>query len=103
MDPSIGVVKNSCGRFAYELGYKTSLPGSSMARFARRLSLMAALATLPALASAQDNGNGFLFGAPAGAFTLRGGWAMPRAKSDLFTFTTQNLTLNRSDFSSPDL
>jgi outer membrane protein W len=65
--------------------------------------MIAALATLPAVASAQDNGNGFLFGAPAGAFTLRGGWAMPRAKSDLFTFTTQNLTLNRSDFSSPDL
>lgn len=74
-----------------------------MARFVRRLSMLAALATLPVVASAQDNGNGFLFGAPAGSITLRGGWALARAKSDLFAFTTENLTLNRSDFSSPDL
>jgi hypothetical protein len=65
--------------------------------------MFAVLATLPAVASAQDSGNGFLFGAPAGAITLRGGWALARAKSDLFAFTTQNLTLNRSDFSSPEL
>lgn len=74
-----------------------------MVRFARRLSMFAVLATLPIVASAQEEGNGFLFGTPTGAFTLRGGWALARAKSDLFAFTTQNLTLNRSDFSSPDL
>ena len=74
-----------------------------MVRFARRLSVLAVLATLPSVASAQDNGKGFLFGEPCGSITLRGGWALARAKSDLFTFTTQNLTLNRGDFSSPDL
>jgi len=74
-----------------------------MIRFVRRLSMFAVLASLPTIAGAQDNGNGFLFGAPAGAISLRGGWALARAKSDLFNFTTQNLTLNRSDFSSPDL
>lgn len=74
-----------------------------MIRFVQRLSTFAVLATLPTVAGAQDTGNGFLFGAPSGSITLRGGWALARAKSDLFTFTTQNLTLNRSDFSSPDL
>jgi hypothetical protein len=74
-----------------------------MVRFARRLSMFAVLATLPTLASGQDNGKGFLFGEPTGSVTLRGGWALARAKSDLFAFTTENLTLNRSDFSSPDL
>ena len=74
-----------------------------MIRLVRRLSMFTMLATLPTVASAQDNGNGFLFGEPSGAFTLRGGWALARAKSDLFAFTTENLTLNRSNFSSPDL
>jgi hypothetical protein len=74
-----------------------------MVRLVRRLSMYAAFATLPMVASAQDQGNGFLFGEPAGSITIRGGWALARAKSDLFAFTTQNLTLNRSDFSSPDL
>jgi len=74
-----------------------------MVRFVGRLSMFAVLATLPTVAGAQDNGKGFLFGEPSGAFTLRGGWALARAKSDLFAFTTENLTLNRSDFSSPDL
>jgi outer membrane protein W len=74
-----------------------------MGRLVQRLSMFAALAALPVVASAQESGNGFLFGAPTGSFTIRGGWALARAKSDLFSFTTQYLTLNRSDFSSPDL
>ena len=46
-------------------------------------------------------GKGFLLGAPSGSLTLRGGWALASAGSDIFSFTTDNLTLNRRDFSSP--
>jgi hypothetical protein len=35
-----------------------------------------------------------------GSFTLRGGYALATAKSDFFDFTTDELTLNRRDFSS---
>jgi len=60
-----------------------------------------AVASLAPVVPAQDMGNGFLFGAPTGSFVVRGGWAMARAGSDLFSFTTNQLTLNRGDFSSP--
>src|SRR5947209_3284572 len=65
--------------------------------------LIAALSAAPVAARGQDNGNGFLFGAPMGSFAIRGGWALARAKSDLFTYTTEQLTLKRGDFSSPVL
>ena len=44
-----------------------------MVRFTRRLSMVAVLATLPSVASAQDNGKGFLFGEPAGSVTIDAG------------------------------
>jgi hypothetical protein len=59
------------------------------------------LAGAAPVARAQSASADFLFGAPAGSLTLRGGWAVARAKSDLFAFTTQQLTLNRRDFSAP--
>lgn len=71
-----------------------------MMSFTRHVGL-ALCALLPAALSAQESGNGFLFGTPAGAITLRGGWAAPRANSDLFAFTTDQLTLDRGDFSAP--
>jgi hypothetical protein len=63
----------------------------------------ALVAMLPiAHARAQvEAGNGYLIGPPTGSVTFRGGWALASANSDLFSFTTSNLTLNRSDFSSP--
>ena len=70
-----------------------------MRTFSTTAALCLALA-LPAAALAQDAGKGFLFGAPSGGLTFRGGWAGASAKSDLFDFTTQNLTLSRGDFSS---
>lgn len=73
-----------------------------MMSFARRLGV-ALVAVLPACVRAQSAGNGFLFGAPTGSVTFRGGWAAPRANSGLFTFTTDRLTLDRSDFSSPSI
>src|SRR3954465_9242279 len=72
-----------------------------MRTFSSKAAFLLALA-LPATAAAQDAGKGFLFGAPSGSFTLRGGWAAASAHSDLFDFTTHNLRLNRGDFSSPE-
>lgn len=46
-------------------------------------------------------GNGFLLGTPDGSLTLRTGWALASAGSDIFSFTTDNLTIDRRDFSSP--
>jgi hypothetical protein len=81
-----------------------------MSRFSRSVvrrslrvsaALLANLAVTPAMAHAQDDGKGFMFGAPTGSFTLNGGWAVASAGSDLFSFTTNQLTLRRGDFSSP--
>ncbi|HEY4218782.1 MAG TPA: hypothetical protein VGM67_16685 [Gemmatimonadaceae bacterium] len=72
-----------------------------MSRFSRSALLVAVLAATPAMVHAQDDGKGFMFGAPIGSFTLNAGWAVPSAGSDLFSFTTNQLTLRRSDFSSP--
>ena len=50
---------------------------------------------------AQDAGDGYLFRAPGGTFGIRGGFDHATANSDLFTFVTNELTVDRSDFSSP--
>jgi hypothetical protein len=66
--------------------------------------IAAAIVALLPVANARgqvDEGNGYLIGPPSGSVTFRGGWALASANSDLFSFTTSNLTLNRSDFSSP--
>jgi hypothetical protein len=48
---------------------------------------------------AQDTGNGFLFRAPTGEVSFRGGFDRANAGSDVFAFTVKELTLNRRDFS----
>ncbi len=53
-----------------------------------------------ARAQAQDTGNGFLFQAPAGEISFRGGFDRAIAGSDVFAFAVKELTLNRPDFSS---
>ena len=68
---------------------------------ARTVLLLAALACATP-ASAQSAGDGFLFGEPSWSLALRGGLAVPTAGSDIFAFTTRQLTLNRSDFDSMD-
>src|SRR4051812_44648072 len=70
-------------------------------RIARTTALLAAVAATPIIARAQTEGHGVLFDAPIGSFTIRGVWALAWARSDFFAFTTENLTLNRGDFSSP--
>jgi hypothetical protein len=74
-----------------------------MLRSRRIIVVLAAALAAPAIARAQDTGRGFLFGTPMGSVTIRGGWALARAKSDLFSFTTDQLTLSRGDFSSPEV
>lgn len=64
--------------------------------------LVAAAATiLPGAARAQGAGRGFLFHEPAGSITFRGGFARASARSDVFSFATEQLTLGRSDFDGP--
>ncbi|MBK6458856.1 MAG: hypothetical protein IPF87_22710 [Gemmatimonadetes bacterium] len=72
-------------------------------RSARHLLSLAALLALAALpAGAQlATGEGFLFRAPSVRLTLSGGFAAPRARSDIFDLVTDELTLERGDFASP--
>lgn len=50
---------------------------------------------------AQDGGAGFLFGVPRSTLTLRAGYDVAAAGSELFDFTRKQLTLGRFDFSGP--
>ena len=59
------------------------------------------LASSPA--SGQGTGDGFLFQAPAGTFTIPGGFDRANAGGDIFSFATDELTLSRRDFSSATL
>jgi hypothetical protein len=53
--------------------------------------------------SAQGSGDGFLFEPPTGTFAIRGGFDRATAGSDVFAFVTNELTVNRGDFSAPTL
>lgn len=44
-------------------------------------------------------GDGFLLGTPVGSLSVRVGYDRARAGSDLFAFSTRELTLSRNDFS----
>ena len=59
-----------------------------------------ALMSLTQPAASQTRGDGFLFKAPNGSFSLRGGYAVASAGSDLFSEVTSILTLDKRDFSS---
>jgi hypothetical protein len=69
-----------------------------------RLGLISVLGIgLAAPLQAQSAGSGYLFGAPDVRFSLRAGYAHANAKSDLFDFVIDNLTLDRSSFSGPSM
>jgi hypothetical protein len=53
------------------------------------------LTATPTAAQSTD----FLFQQPSVTLGVRGGWAVPRAQSEIFGFTTEQLTVNRSDLS----
>ena len=61
------------------------------------------LLAVAAPARAQDGGDGFLFRAPTVALTLRAGRAAASARSDLFDFAMDTLTLGRRDFAGVSL
>lgn len=52
-------------------------------------------------ARAQGEAPDFLFGTPKAWISLSGTWLVPRASGDLFTFVSDQLTLDRSDFRRP--
>ncbi len=70
-------------------------------------------AAAPAIAAGQSAGQAsqtlaqptgtrdFLFGQPRGWIAVRGSWLTPSAQSDLFTFVTDQLTVEKDDFSAP--
>lgn len=66
-----------------------------------RYGVVVVLASLAVVtpARAQGAGEGFLFRTPSATLTLRGGYDRAGAQSDVFTFSTQHLTLGRGDFS----
>lgn len=56
-------------------------------------------AGVPAVAWGQSgSGRGFLFREPVATLSVFGGFAQPGARSELFEFTTDELTLGRGDF-----
>jgi hypothetical protein len=71
---------------------------------ARAVLFTATAITAIALPShAQRAGDGFLFHPPAGSWSFRGGFAYATANSDVFTFVTERLTIDRFDFASATL
>ena len=62
--------------------------------------LTAVLVATPHAARAQASGDGFLFRKPVGAFIVRGGFASPMARGDIYSFLENQFTLNKGDFRS---
>jgi len=71
-------------------------------QFLRRLLLVTSVAVLstPAAVSGQAGGPGFLFGRPTFSIGIKGGYAVPRAGSEIFDFARDQLTLDTGDFAS---
>ncbi|MCY4646864.1 MAG: hypothetical protein OXE73_08325 [Gammaproteobacteria bacterium] len=62
--------------------------------------VLAAGTFLPAALHAQE-GSGFLFSRPGATFNFRTGYDIPRANSDVFSYTSELLTLEKSSFAAP--
>jgi hypothetical protein len=54
-------------------------------------------------APAADRHADFLFGRPRRSVSFRGSWLFASAKSDLFDFVTDQLTIDKKDFNAPGL
>lgn len=68
------------------------------------LIFLAVLASAPATILAQPAtaaGNGYFFARPIFSLTIRGGVDRPTASSEVWNFTTTNLTVGKGDFTSP--
>ena len=66
--------------------------------FTSLIPLLLILSATPAVAQTSPD---FLFGRPAGMIGVRSGWVFASAKSDLFTFVQDQLTVDRKDFNAP--
>ena len=62
--------------------------------------LLVAGTFLPSALHAQE-GRGFLFSRPGATFNFRTGYDIPRANSDIFSYTSELLTLEKSSFAAP--
>ncbi len=69
------------------------LPRSALATLAL---IGVVIPVVPAPLAAQ--GGGFLFKRPVVSLSLRAGYSIPRASSEIFEFTTEQLTIDRNDF-----
>lgn len=58
---------------------------------------------MPVQAQSRDSGRGFFFDQPRAGLTLRGGYALANTGSDIFSYATSELTLNRRDFNGIDI
>ncbi len=61
--------------------------------------LLAALVPATQMSAQARGGDGFLFSPPHATLSIRGGFARPSASSDVFSFVTKRLTVDRGDFS----
>ncbi len=83
-----------------------ALSGVTLPAIARRFSTARfltvaclVLGVAPAAAAQGGAGNGFLFQQPIGSFTINGGYAHANAGGALFSQVTNDLSVNKSDFS----
>ncbi len=68
------------------------------------LCLLLCIAPVPLLAQpAGAIGDGFSFRRPIISLTVRGGYDRPMAGSDIFDFTTKNLTVSKGDFAAASM
>ncbi len=75
----------------------------SAARASRWLCALAMASLVPAAAAAQVGGEGFLFKKPRVTLGFSAGVAVPRASSQVFAFTREQLTVGKGDFASATL
>jgi hypothetical protein len=61
--------------------------------------LTLAILLTPAAAAAQTMGDGFFFREPVVTWSVRAGYGLASASSDIFSFTSRQLTLDKGDFS----
>ncbi|MEQ8331493.1 MAG: hypothetical protein RH859_13625 [Longimicrobiales bacterium] len=65
--------------------------------------ILVAAATVATPAYGQAGGDGYLFKTPVVTLGMKAGYAVPRAGSEIFAFTRDELTIERSDFNSATL
>jgi hypothetical protein len=73
----------------------------SIRRYGWSAILVAGLLSGASALQAQSAGDGFLFKPPRASWSFRGGYAVATASSDIFSFSTTQLTLRRRDFDAP--